>query len=306
MKKRSAFSMIELVFVIVIIGIIGKFGVEFLAQAYKSFIYSSVNNTLQSNSTSAVELIASRLENRIKDSVIARSVKTSTTPIPIASVTNGGSYTVLEWVGADDDGFRGRSVGSTPYLPSWSGIIDIQEGDKDKLVSPMTNTSDIDTLIKNLSNNTSTISDAALFFVGANSDIVKGYGWDGTIATVNSQQGSMHPITSIVGQPTQFQSSTGTDFSGVDIYEYYKLAWSAYAIVYEAGTNAKGTLRLYYNYQPWLGENFNTAADVKSAIIMENVSTFRFLSVGSIIKIQVCVKSDLVEDYSLCKEKTVL
>jgi len=42
MKTRAAFTMIELIFVIVVMGIIGKFGVEFLAQAYKSFIFSSV------------------------------------------------------------------------------------------------------------------------------------------------------------------------------------------------------------------------------------------------------------------------
>ncbi len=43
---------------------------------------------------------------------------------------------------------------------------------------------------------------------------------------------------------------------------------------------------------------------------MENVSTFRFKSVGSVIKIQVCVKSDIIDGnaaggYSLCKEKTI-
>ena len=72
MKTRSAFTMIELIFVIVVMGIIGKFGVEFLAQAYKSFIFSNVNNTLHSKSASAVEFIASRLQYRIKDSLIMR------------------------------------------------------------------------------------------------------------------------------------------------------------------------------------------------------------------------------------------
>ncbi|MBD3825184.1 MAG: protein containing prepilin-type N- cleavage/methylation domain protein, partial [Epsilonproteobacteria bacterium] len=46
MRSRAAFSMIELVFVIVALGIIGKFGVEFLAQAYNNYVYSSINNQL--------------------------------------------------------------------------------------------------------------------------------------------------------------------------------------------------------------------------------------------------------------------
>ena len=71
-KVKYAFTMIELIFVIVIMGILSKFGVEFLAQAYQSFIFSKVNSTLSSQSEVAVESIAARLQFRIKDSVIAR------------------------------------------------------------------------------------------------------------------------------------------------------------------------------------------------------------------------------------------
>ena len=86
------------------------------------------------------------------------------------------------------------------------------------------------------------------------------------------------------------------------MYEYYKLAWTAYAIVFTStGTNI-GNLTLYYDYQPWNGE---IMTDGDSAVIMEDISTFQFMSIGSIIKIQVCAKSNVVEEYSLCKEKTI-
>ena len=62
--------MLELVFVIVVIGIIGKFGLEFIAQAYKHFIFSNINHSLQAKSTTAIEQISSRLRYRIKKSVI--------------------------------------------------------------------------------------------------------------------------------------------------------------------------------------------------------------------------------------------
>ena len=71
MSFRNAFTMIELIFVIVIMGILGKFGTEFLIQTYNNFIFTKVNNTLQSNSAQTIEFIASRLQHRIKDSVIA-------------------------------------------------------------------------------------------------------------------------------------------------------------------------------------------------------------------------------------------
>ena len=298
MKKRTAFTMLELIFVIIIMGIIGKFGVSFLAQAYKSFIFSQVNSNLQSKSESAVEIIAARLQNRIKDSVIARTAKNAA-PVAIADA-GGKNYTVLEWVGIAQESRRGTSMGATPYLPDWSGIIDLDAGNKNMIVSPQTDTSKINTMIADLNaSGSTTIDDAAIYFVGANSNVQTGYGWNGQL---NDQQGAMHPIKRVAGRVDAFTSSNGVDFSGIDVYEYYLLSWSAYAIVYEPGTNGKGTLRLYYDYQPWNGEKMT---DGKDAILMEDVSTFQFMAIGSIMKIQVCTKSDLVEEYSLCKEKTI-
>ena len=299
MKKHAAFTMVELIFVIVIMGIIGKFGVEFLAKAYQSFIFAKINNELQSKSETAVETIAARLQYRIKDSVIARTSKNAN-PIAIADAT-GNNYKVLEWVGIAQESRRGLDLNTsgTPYLPDWSGIIDLDAGDKNKLVSPETNTTNINTMISDLSDGNTTINDAAIYFVGSNSNVQTGYGWNGAL---NNQQGAMHPITSVAGTANAFTSSNGVDFSGVDVYEYYLLAWTAYAIVYEPGTNNKGTLRLYYDYQPWNGEKMT---DGKSSILMTDVSTFQFMSIGSIMKIQVCTKSDLAEEYSLCKEKTI-
>jgi len=311
MKIRNAFTMIELIFVIVIMGIMGKFGVEFLAQAYKSFIFSSINNRLQSDSEMAVEFISRHLENRIKDSTIVREEIGTVTPVGLGSVVDGTSYKVLEWVGSDYEGFRGLTT-----LPTWSSIIDldagIATGTQNTLISPNTNTANVNTMIDALSYTNSNVNDAALYFLGANSDVLTGYGWDGTTATIDAQLGAMHPINNVAGQPTQFTVPVGlATYANIDIYEYYKLAWTAYAIVYEVGTNDKGVLRLYWNYQPWLDESFTARAgstvpaDIQSSIIMENVSTFKFVAIGSLIKIQVCVKSDIVEDYALCKEKTI-
>ncbi|WP_457746452.1 type II secretion system protein [Sulfurimonas sp.] len=305
MKHRLAFTMLELIFVIVIMGIIGKFGVEFVAQVYKSFIFASVNHNLQSNSEHAVEFIAKRLEYRIKDSVIART-GTVAAPGPVVAIGSAtGNYTILEWIGIDADGFRGSSI-NIPFLPNWSSLIDLDDSNSTTLQSPDTNTTLSDNLIKILSDNNTSIADAAIFFIGANSDVQTGYGWNGALVT---QTGSMHPITTVAGDSEKFTSSiAGQTFTGVDLYEYYQLAWSAYAIVmqdYNQSANAgknMGRLVFYYDYQPWKGD---TLANAKSVTLMENVSTFQFTSIGSIMKIQVCAKSDLVEEYSLCKEKTV-
>ncbi len=296
MKLRNAFTLIELIFVIVVIGIIGKFGVEFLAEAYKNFIFSNVNNSLQANSATAVEFISTRLQHRIKDSIIAR--KDSGAFVALGSAS-GEEYTILEWVGADIDGFRGN-FDSTPSLPAWSGVIDLDLSGTTTIFSPETNTTEISELIDVLSDGGSSINDAALYFVGSSSDITTGYGWNGAITDQNR---TMHPI---VGGATY--ASTDGNFS--EIYEYYQLAWSAYAVALEDynSTTKMGNLVLHYGYQPWNGDTYllkvNGSA-TKSATIMENVSSFRFMTIGSLVKIQVCAKSDLVEEYSLCKEKTI-
>lgn len=298
--RRLAFTMIELVFVIVVMGIIGKFGVEFLAQAYKGFIFSNVNHNLQSNGEMAVETIATRLQYRIKDSIIAR--KSSDDSFLALGSASGTDYNILEWVSADIDGFRGDT------LPYWSGIIDLDASSAMILTSPETNTTALSTLISTLSDAGSTINNTALYFIGADSDI-NTYGWAFGTAAFTDQNQTMHPVTS-GGAINQLVPDTAGDFTGIDVYEYYQLAWTAYAVgISDYNTTSKtGTLMLYYDYQPWEGENYKSNT-TKSAIIMENVSTFQFKSIGSIVKIQVCTKSLLVydgnEEYSLCKEKTI-
>ncbi len=289
---HAAFTMIELIFVIVIMGILGKFGVEFLFQAYNSFINSKVNNELQANSESTVEFIANRLQFRIKDSVIARTGINAPLTVAIADAS-GNLYQVLEWIGSDDDGFRGSS------LPNWSGIIDLDLSNTNSLDSPQTNTSNENTLIKILSNNSADINDSALYFMGSNSDIQSGYGWNGQI---NDQNQTMHPINTNAN-PNQFIPAVGTG-GFHDVNEYYKLAWSAYAVSMEDfnATTKMGNLYFYYNFQPWEGD---VPTDGNKTLLMQNVSTFQFTSVGSLLKIQVCTKSDLLEEYSLCKEKTI-
>ena len=296
--RKSAFTLIELIFVIVVMGILSKFGVELLYQAYQSFIFSSINNSLQAQSAAAVETIASRLQYRIKDSIIAK--QTDGNYQALASNTDL-TAPILEWIGADMDGFRG----SSSTHPLWSGITDLDLSSQNVLVSPETNTTALNTLIGVLSPSATDINDAALYFVGSDSDIQTDYGWSGALTT---QNGAMHPIRSN-GNINQFvpingQTEADNNFSGVDVYEYYQLAWTAYAVGiadYNATTKT-GTLTLWYDYQPWKGDVYTNGTPVK---LMDNVSTFRFRAVGSIVKIEVCVNSDLVDDYSLCKEKTV-
>jgi len=295
--KKSAFTMLELIFVIIVMGILAKFGVELLAKMYDNFIYDNINSSLQAKSQNAVETIAARLQYRIKDSIIARRSEDDNNFTALSNA-NSDDYNIIEWVGSDSEGFRGTTE------PLWSGIIDLDDSNATRLKTPETNTTALNSLISTLSDGNASLSDAAIYFPGSNTNIKTGYGWQRPTEIFNDQNHTMHPIKA--GSTDKFKPKTGTSFSGVDVYEYYKLAWTAYAVGipdYNPSTHM-GTLTLWYNYQPWEGEKYT---DGNSTILMNDVSSFRFRAIGSVVQIQVCTKSDLTKDenYSICKEKTV-
>ena len=292
---KKAFTMIELIFVIVIMGILAKFGFEFLAQAYNTFIFSKINSDLQARSNHAVEFIAKRLEARIPPSTIKRISSTNSFVGAPEVVTNPDDYNILEWIGYDIDGFRGTDS------PLWSGIIDFDDTltTPTQLTSPGTDTTALSNLISILSYSNSTIADAAIMFNGANHNR-DSFGWDGG-TVLNDQSQSIHPITSTT--LNVFTSSiSGVNFSGVTLYNRYMLAWTAYAVVHNPTTKE---LFFHYDYQPWDGESYG---DGKSSLLMENVSEFRIKpsNDGRLFSIKVCVDSNLTnEEHSLCKEKTI-
>ncbi|WP_373069573.1 type II secretion system protein [Sulfurimonas sp.] len=292
--KKPAFSLLELIFVIVIIGILGKFGVELMAKAYENYIFTKINNTLQNQSGSAVEFIAKRLSYRIPDSVIGRVSASDYDGVQDLDTTK--NYRVLEWVSFDIDGWRGVNA------PYWSGIADLNASSNSFITTPETNVTAINNTIGTLSQANSGILDSALYFIGSNSDVHTGYGWDGNV-TLSGLGATMHPITAAIN------NRLSANFAGVDLYEYYKIAWTANAIAIEDDGKGNNTYDLvyYYDYQPWDAERYSDAGkNIKRAVIMENVPTFQFRAVGSMLKIQVCVKSELTDGaHAICKEKTV-
>lgn len=296
---KKAFTMIELIFVIVVMGILAKFGFSFLAQSYTTFIYSKINNELQAKSNQAIDFITKRLEYSIKQSVIKRINSTSGFKGAAEPASNEDDYNILEWIAYDNDGFRGNSQ------PLWSGIIDLDPTltSASKLTSPETNTTAVNNFIKALSDNNSTITNSALFFKGANYS-PKMFGWAGS-DSITDQSKALKPITKTNANINAFVSSiSGKDFTNQRISNIYKLTWTANAIVLDSNTHK---LWFYYNYQPWNGDAYSMNK-AKKRLLMEDVSTFRIHanSSGRFFTIAICVKSNLTnEEHSLCKEKVI-
>ena len=312
---KKGFTFIEMVFVLVILGIIAKYGVEFMAQAYRNYLYAEITNKLANTSASAVEFIAKRLQYRIRPSVIVRKGDTADFRGLEGFGSNAGEYNVLEWIGYDIEGFRGG--GDT--VPLWRGVIDTKASldDGGHLITPGSDLDSADAYISALSQGDSSINDAALYLFAAENDINSSFGWRGGGQITDQHLNfAMHPITKL--NATTFSpgsSATGAATNFTDLFNdirakgkwdaRYYLAWSAYAVSLEGNE-----LKFYYDFQPWQGEKFS---DGKSATIMEHVNTFKMIQREGVIKIQVCTtNNDLngsgtmnIGGFAICKEKTI-
>jgi len=303
MRNKSAFTMIELIFVIVIMGFLAAIGSEALSKAYKNFISSKIQNTYQNQSATAIEFIASRLQYRIKNSVVVRNI-TNFTNFKLLEGANNSSYDVLEWIGYDMYGFRDGA---------WSGIYS-KNLSGTELYSPESNATAINARIDALSYSHSSISDAAIYFIGSDSD-KDSWGWDGNggvrFADLNK---SMKPIQAGANLK-QFAANVtgGNNFLDIDIksgkFNSYQLAWTAYAIVFDKSAQK---LWLYYNYQPWEGDRYkDTGKNIQKVLIMDEISDFKKRQRKGVLSIKVCSISEKLKDFDdgnflTCKEKTIL
>lgn len=295
---KRAFTMIELLIVIVMMGILAKFGTELLLRTYEDFIVGTMNNRLLAQSEGAVTQIANRLQYRVKESMVVR--QNGGNPTPLANTVDAAGMVVFEWIGYDIDGMRGDGGNTNP---TWSGFIDVDNaaGTPTNLVSPGTSWNRSAAVITSLSPSNTVAP--ALFFIGDESvNVTTGFGWNAALANQNA---NMHRVAMGLGVD-QFAPSVG-NFAGVDVYEFYRLAWTAYALeLFVDGADGRQKLRLWYDYRPWAGQVFNQGT---SRILMEDVSSISFASIGDALKVQVCVSDRGLSGgngaLSVCKEKTI-
>jgi len=289
-KKRLAFSMIELVFVIAVLGIVSSLGAEIIVKIYESYITQRASYRSSIKTELAATQIANRLAYAIPNTVIGRR---SASDSNYSTITNlpGTNYEVLQWIAYDDDSFNAFGT------PAWSGLADLDACSISKISTPGSNLGFINNVISNLSDTGTKIANAIILFpseyyTGNNIDDI---GYNGDIS-------GLHTIISASGTDININPIS----AGTTIKERYKLAWSSYAIVPQQ--NAKGLFDLYlkYDFQPWEGERYNGA--IPSSLLIRNVSVFRFTGTSSAIRFKLCQQEEISNGSKIttCKEKVVI
>jgi len=295
---RKAFTMLELVFVIVIMGIVASIGAEIIANLYENYIKTRAINRLQSQTELALDQIAKRLQYRIKDSARAIDISNPASPVYTPLSDANASFTILEWIGISNESF----------LEGWSGFIDLNSNDTNATARTLkTSGSDLNTtnnIIKaltyddvSLDKSTASNKVPALIFKGKSSYNVNNYYSSG----VNNhtlkieRDGTNNDI---------FKIPNDDNVSDNEIFEQYWLSHSAFAIV-PNGSLSDFNLTLHYNYQPWESEDYNSTTGVT---IVEHASTFRFTQIGETIRVKLCVHDNNQSgdyDFSFCKERVI-
>jgi prepilin-type N-cleavage/methylation domain protein len=117
---KKGFTLIELVFVIVVLGIISMFGADLYTKIYKSYVHVRAVNQLEARTQNAMMLITNRLEDRIKSSTIGRELRTNEF-VPISDLTDP-KYDILEWIGQS---VETRNINKR--TPGWSGFMSMSQ-----------------------------------------------------------------------------------------------------------------------------------------------------------------------------------
>ena len=117
---KRGFTLIELVFVIVVLGIISMFGADLYTKIYKSYVHVRAVNQLEARTQNAMMLITNRLEDRIKSSTIGRELS-SNQFVPISDLTDP-KYDILEWIGQS---VETRNINKRN--PGWSGFMSMSQ-----------------------------------------------------------------------------------------------------------------------------------------------------------------------------------
>jgi len=294
---RRAFTLLELVFVIAVMGILANIGTEILIKVYENKIIADAAKGTSQRIQLALEQIARRLSYRVIDSAIARQSSNPSNAITLETLPTG--YDVLEWIGYAHDALRGEYV-SGYSRPGYSGFCDLDASDKYRLVTPGSNLTIARNVISAYSGNravdlSSTGGGAAVIFKQS----AALYADDPISAFYTPPYPAIHPVHKTNDTTLRFDSSGAKTLA-----EHYYLVYSAYAIVPVANASGDYNLTLYYNYRPWKGESYNSG---EHALLVSHISSFRFRKVDKAIELQLCAKKKVSDTFSaeICGKKVV-
>lgn len=306
-KSRAGFSFIEVMFVLVILGIVASISSSIIAQVYENYITQEALYSVTTKTDLASKEIVNRLTYRIQGTTIAKDPNATgfvegTDWIMLKDIPKlDNNFTTVEWIGYDNDSF------SAAGTPGWSGVANYETASRDSMETPASVLTSTATIMNNLSNGQVDMSDAthgaAVLFFQKENEYRTGLEYSPSCMGLidPTQRACIFRVT----------NNGDTNLTFVDskpkiVTERYKLAWSAYALVPEdSDGDGLFDLNLYYNYQPWNGETYTQGS---KRLLTNSVSVFKFTENGGVIQFKLCASKRIgqANRISACKEKVII
>ena len=323
---KRAFTLLELVVVIVVLGIIAMMSFNAIMNIYTNYFQTRTINELETQTEIALEQISKRLEHRIKPSVIARKSKVENDFCALndSRVQLKDGYEILEFIPyayeifndvTEMDATTGDVVkkGGKPVIGRYSGYVDLAKSSPTTgLISPGSKfTTALVETIKDLTckDDASGCVDfkdkdggVVAIFSDVFYDVQSSFGYKGTGNLDIAKVGIKGGATGIDGDTLEISG-----FANKQISEQYHLAYTANAVVPEQSQsqadkdNGVFDLNLYYNYKPWMGQGYKTG---EKATLAKNVTRFVFTEKNGVIVLKLCMRAKNAE-ITICKSKAV-
>lgn len=289
---KKAFTLIELILVIVILAILSLIGSNIYTNVYKNYLTSKVVDEVEDKTKLALDQIASRLSDRVKQATIGRRSSNSNDIVLVYDSRLQQDHDILEWIGQSTQS-RNLAGNSVDDSIGWSGFLDMGRYEDGKAILIGGRLSAAINVINSISRGGN--QNLAMIFQGISTTRENGYGF----------RGENPNKIMVFNMPNNGARITlARDYMGEEISDRYQIAHSAYAIVPE-----NGNLYLYYDYRPWIGQTYRNG---RKSLLAENITLFRFRGFSaSGMDLKLCVNAGAekhgVTDnrFVVCKTKVV-
>ena len=310
---KRAFTLLELVVVIVVLGIIAMMSFNAIMNIYSNYFQTKTVNELETQTEIALEQISKRLEHRIKPSVIARKTDGAFLALNDSGVNLDAKYEILEFIPYAYAIFN--DVPSGNKAGRYSGYVDLAKSSPATgLISPGSNfTTGVVETIKDLTCRGETRDATCVDFTKKDGGVVAifsdvYYNVQSSFGYSNGTVPVSLDIAKVGVKSTDGDTLEISGFGGKQISEQYHLAYTANAIVPEQSADPKDAangvfdLNLYYDYRPWMGEKYKPNGE--KATLAKNVTRFVFTEKNGVIVLKLCMRAKNSE-ITICKSKAV-
>ena len=322
---KRAFTLLELVVVIVVLGIIAMMSFNAIMNIYSNYFQTRTVNELETQTEIALEQISKRLEHRIKPSVIARKTDGAFLALNDSGVNLDAKYEILEFIPYAYEIFNDViSLDANDHVIEqggkagrYSGYADLAKSSPATgLISPGSNfTTGVVETIKDLTckDDASGCVDfkdkdggVVAIFSDVYYNVQSSFGYSNGTVPVSldiAKVGLKGGQSGLNGNTLEISG-----FANKQISEQYHLAYTANAIVPEQSADPKDAangvfdLNLYYDYRPWMGEKYKPNGE--KATLAKNVTRFVFTEKNGVIVLKLCMRAKNSE-ITICKSKAV-